>query len=950
MASPQQETLPLFGDQPQLQPLLMLMDGHAMVHRSFRAISAQRHLTVSTTGEDVTGVYGFVNVFLRSLREWSPTHCAIAFDTRAPTFRHLRFEAYKAQRPPSPPELRHQFQRVKELMEAFGVQVFEVDGFEADDVIGTISRQAEEQGIDTVILTGDRDTFQLITPRVRVDLSYSVQDRKIYDEAELSARYSGLAAAQQPDFKALLGDSSDNIPGVPRVGEKRAIALLNEYNDLEGIYDHLEQVKPASVQLSLGQNRELAFENRVLTTIFREAPVELDLTAARFGQYQRKPVVDLLTELEFFSVVNRLPSQAGGFGSSGAFAAPEQVTGEVPERGVSQAEYETVQTQEQLDAMVRKLREAGSFAFDTETTGRDPMRADLVGLSFATAPGRAWYIPVGHQQGSQLPLEQVLAEIRPLMESPQLGKSAHNANFDLMMLANYGINAQNVDHDTMIAAHLLGKTGIRLKNLALEVLGEEMTPITKLIGTGKKQITFDHVPIDAATPYAAADADMTGRLRSVFEPQVKNQKGLARLMSDMELPLVPVLVDMQRQGIKVDPGVLHEMSQDLNQQIQQVEEDFRQTIREKVGGLSVNINSPLQLSDLLFKELGLPRTRRTKTGYSTDANALQDLKSRLTDADINASIEGMQVVDQILEYRQISKLKSTYVDALPGMVNSATGRIHTSYNQTGSATGRVSSSDPNLQNIPIRTELGRQVRRAFVAPDAPQWLLFSADYSQIELRVLAHLSQDPGLLEAFKKGEDIHSATASSMFEVPINQVDSEMRRIAKVLNFGVIYGLSAHGISQQTGFSREEGNNFIESYFAKYPGISEYLERVKASARETQYVETLLGRRRSVPEINASNFNVRGAAERMAINMPIQGTAADIMKLAMIRVHRRLAEERLRAKMLLQVHDELVFEVPQEEMETLKDLVFDEMPAAMDLDVTLKVEAKWGETWGDME
>jgi len=943
MPSPQQETLPLFGDQP--QPLLMLMDGHAMVHRSFRAISAQRHLTVSATGEDVTGVYGFINVFLRSLREWSPTHCAIAFDTRAPTFRHLRFEAYKAQREPSPPELRHQFQRVKELMEALAVPVFEVDGFEADDVIGTICRQAEEQGIDTVILTGDRDTFQLITPRVRVDLSYSIQDRKIYDEAELSVRYSGLTAAQQPDFKALLGDSSDNIPGVPRVGEKRAIALLNEFNDLEGIYDHLEEVRPPSVQQSLEEYRERAFENRVLTTISREAPVQLDLTATRFGQYQRKPVVDLLTELEFFSVVNRLPSQSDSSGSSGSSAASE----EVPGRGVSQAQYETVQTQEQLEGMVRELREAGSFAFDTETTGTDPMRADLVGLSFATSPGRAWYVPVGHQQGNQLPLEQVLAEVRPLMESEQLGKSAHNANFDLMMLANYGINAQNVDHDTMIAAHLLGKTGIGLKNLALEVLGEEMTPITELIGKGRKQTTFDQVSIEAATPYAAADADMTGRLRSVFEPQVNNQ-GLAHLMSDMELPLVPVLVDMQRQGIKVDPGVLHEMSRDLNEQIQHVEEEFRQTIKEKVGGLSVNINSPQQLSDLLFQTLALPRTRRTKTGYSTDANALQDLKSRLTDADVNASIEGIQVVDQILEYRQIAKLKSTYVDALPEMVNPATGRIHTSYNQTGSATGRVSSSDPNLQNIPIRTELGRQVRRAFVAPDAPQWLLFSADYSQIELRVLAHLSQDPGLLEAFRRGEDIHSATASSMFEVPINEVDSEMRRIAKVLNFGVIYGLSAHGISQQTGFSREEGSTFIENYFAKYPGISEYLERVKASARENQYVETLLGRRRSVPEINASNFNVRGAAERMAINMPIQGTAADIMKLAMIRVHRRLAEESLRAKMLLQVHDELVFEVPQEEMETLKELVFDEMPAAMDLDVTLKVEAKWGETWGDME
>ncbi|MCI0792955.1 MAG: DNA polymerase I, partial [Chloroflexi bacterium] len=815
--------------------------------------------------------------------------------------------------------------RVKQLMRGFGVPIFEADGYEADDIIGTLSLQAELQGIDTIILTGDRDTFQLISPKVRVDLSYSIQNRKTYDEAELAVRYSGLTSAQQPDFKALLGDTSDNIPGVPRVGEKRAIGLLNEFHDLEGIYANLDQVKPPSVKQSLEENRDLAFENRILTTINRDSPVELDLDASQFGAYDRNAVVEVLTELEMFSVINRLPAPTGEQGS------PEGAQVSAPSIG-SDRDYVSVQTEAQLDALADALQEAGSFSFDTETTSLDPMRADLVGLSFSVEPGKAWYVPVGHREGIQLPLETVLARLRPLLESTELAKCAHNANYDVSVLANHGVQCRNVDFDTMIAAHLLGKSALGLKNLSLDVLGQEMTPITALIGTGRKQITFDQVDIETALPYAAADADMTGRLRATLEPQVANQD-LTHLMTDMELPLVPVLVTMQRHGIKLDSGALHEMSRDLTQQMGQVEVDLYESI-----GHTVNINSPQQLSDLLFNELGLPRTKRTKTGYSTDANSLESLK-------------GLHpVVDNILEFRQISKLKSTYVDALPEMVNPQTGRVHTSYNQTGSATGRMSSSDPNLQNIPIRTELGRQVRKAFVAEGAPDWLLFSADYSQIELRVLAHLSQDPGLLEAFRRGEDIHASTASLMFDVAINDVTADMRRVAKVLNFGVIYGLSPHGIAQQTGFSREEGTKFIETYFNKYPGISEYIESVKAQARETQYVETMMRRRRYLPEINASNFNVRGAAERMAINMPIQGTAADIMKLAMIRVQNRLEKEQLRTKMLLQVHDELVFEMPQEEMDALKELVFDEMPAAMELDVTLKVDAKWGYNWGDME
>ena len=916
-------SMPLFA--PERQPLLMIMDGHAMVHRSFRAISQQRNLTSSATGEDTTGVYGFTNVFLRALQEWNPVYCAIAFDTSAPTFRHQQFEEYKAQREPTPPELRPQFDRVKQLMAAFGVPVFELNGWEADDVIGTLTLQAEEAGVDSVILTGDRDTFQLVSPRVRVDLASSIQDRRVYDEAELAERYSGLSAAQQPDFKALVGDSSDNIPGVPRVGEKRAASLLTDYGSLEGIYENLEAVKPPSVKTALGENRDRAFENRRLMTIDRQAPVSLDLEQCRFWQYDRRDVVTLLTELEFFTVVPRVPQPDGS----------DVLESDAEDRKVLDTDYTVVQTREQLESMIAAIEETGSFAFDTETTDLDAMRADLVGLSFATAPGRAWYVPVGHREEQQLPLESVLASVRPLFESPDVAKCAHNANYDMTVLANHGVRFANVDFDTMIAAHLLGRNynQLGLKDLSLNELGHEMTPITDLIGRGRKQITFDHVDIAAASDYAAADADITLRLREELEPRVE-RNDLRGLMDDTEMELVPVLVTMQRHGIRMDSGVLHEMSADMFQQMGEIESGIYGSV-----GHEVNLNSPAQLSDLLFKELGLPRTKRTKTGhYSTDANSLESLK-------------GMHpVVDQILEYRQVAKLKSTYVDALPQMVNPHTGRVHTSYNQTGSATGRISSSDPNLQNIPIRTELGRQVRRAFVADGAPEWQLFSADYSQIELRVLAHMSQDSGLLDAFRRGEDIHNATASLMFEVPLNEVDSEMRRIAKVLNFGVIYGLSPHGISQQTGFSREQGKEFIDTYFAKYPGISDYLEGVKAQARADQYVETLMGRRRYLPDINSSNFNTRGAAERMAINMPIQGTAADIMKLAMVRVQRRLDAEEMQTKMLLQVHDELVFETPSEELRALQDLVFDEMPAAMDMDVTLKVDAKWADNWGDME
>ena len=919
-----QETIPML--MPGDKPLLMIIDGHALVHRSWNAIRVRQHLSVSKTGEDITAVYGFNNTFLKAIQDWNPTHCAIAFDLPGPTFRHLRYQEYKAQRPGTPPELVPQFGRVKQLMRAFDVPIFEADGYEADDIIGTLCRHAEEQAIEAIVLTGDTDTFQLVSPWVRVALHYSIQEQKVYDETGIRARYGGLTPAQQPDLKGLKGDSSDNIPGVPGVGDKTAIRLLAAFHSLEGIYYNLEEVTPPKLQNTLLSSRDQAFLGRELTTIVRDAPVELDLEACRFWTYDRKDVIDLFRELEFTSAVRRVPEPMESPKAPKTSAEAKVI------KKPSATEYLLVDTRDKLDDLLGELSAAGSFAFDTETTSADPVRGDLVGLSFSTVPGRAWYVPVGHSTGPQLPVEEVMARLKPLLESTQLSRAAHNGNFDLTVIGNYGVRPDSLDFDTMVAAHILGRKALSLKSLALDVLDVEMSPISELIGTGRKQTTMAKVSTEQAKDYACCDADMTGRLRRALEEDVRRE-GFWDLMSQVEMPLVPVLVSMQRSGIALDAGLLHEMSRDLDQQVKQLEVYVYDLV-----GHTVNLNSPQQLSDLLFNELGLPKTKRTKTGYSTDANALEVLKGK------------HPVIDGILDYRQLSKLKSTYVDSLPEMVNPHTGRLHTSYNQVGSATGRMSSSDPNLQNIPVRTDLGLQVRRTFVPQGAPDWILFSADYSQIELRVLAHLSEDGELVEAFLRGEDVHSATASLMYDVPIGQVTSDMRRIAKVLNFGVIYGLSAFGIAQQTEFSPEEGHKFIDTYFSTYPGIRGYLDSVKQSAREVGYVETALGRRRYTPDINGSNYVVRQAAERAAVNMPIQGTAADIMKLAMIRVYRRMQDEELRARMLLQVHDELMFEVPVEEVETLTELVYQEMPRAMEMNVPLKVDVKTGYNWGDMK
>ena len=918
------------------KPLLMLMDGHALVHRAWHAI--REPLTVSATGEDVRGVYGFVNSFIRSLQDWEPTHCAIAFDLPAPTFRHERFKEYKAHRPPTPPELRSQFERVRQLIDAFEIPVYQCEGYEADDVLGTLCRQAEEQEIETVILTGDSDTLQLVSPWVRVFMSSSVQQAKVYDVAGVKDRFGGLGPEAVADIKALQGDSSDNIPGVPGVGVKTAVSLVSKFGDIEQIIAHVDEVTPPRAQKNIREGVEQLRESKVLTTIVRDAPVTLDLDATRFWQYDLSKVVGFLTELEFRSVVPRIPAPAGGptEGEQQSF----DTTADAPE-----VDYRIVDTPEALETLVSELDTVQGFAFDTETTAVDAMSADLVGLSFSNAPHAGWYLPVGHREGRQLALTEVLDALRLVLESEAVPKVAHNANYDMTVLKNHGVEVRGVTFDTMIAAALLGRRSIGLKQLALNELGIEMTELSDLIGTGRSQISMADVQIGQAAEYAAADADLTWQLWPRFEQELET-KDSTRAMQEVEMPLLPVLVRMQESGVSVDAELLTRMSEKLGEDMARIQDEMYQTV-----GRPFNLNSAQQLSDVLFNQLRLPPTKKRQRGFATDAASLEGLKATL-DAGKGGDVDpaAYQVLDHILNFRQLSKIKSTYTDSLPGLVNQRTGRIHTSYNQVGSATGRVSSNDPNIQNIPVRTELGNEVRKGFVARDWPEWTLLGADYSQIELRILAHISQDPALLQAFYDGKDIHAATASLVYGVSHDEVDAEMRRIAKILNFGVVYGISPYGISQRAALSVEEGKSFIDTYFGSYPGIRDYIDDIKAKAKSQGYIETLMGRKRYVPEINSGNFPSRSSAERVAINTPIQGTAADVIKLAMIKLQSRMDEMGLRSLMIVQVHDELIFEVPSEEMEDMQAIVLDIMPRAMELAVPLEVDLKSGQNWGVMD
>jgi len=947
-------------------PLFLLIDGHAIV---FRAWFAMRDHLITSSGQNTTGASGFMTMLLKTIREQNPTHIAVTFDTKAPTFRKDLSPAYKAHRQEVDPALHEQIPIVKEILAPMGIPVYEYDGFEADDLIGTLSKQASEKGMKTLILTGDADQLQLVDEKTSLLMYTGFGEMRTYDPEGVAERYDGLGPEYVAEIKALEGDSSDNIPGVPGVGKKSARTVLAKLGHFPSLFNNLSQIElieglrgAKRAMNLLDEHRETAAEALVLTTIVRDVPIDFDAEKSKFGQFDREAVIKILMNYELRLVANRMPrsestqlnetkadnndiAETSAKRASGQLDMIDDLSSSVSVEALTQAdppkplgEYEIVTDMASLQTMIDQLHKNGEFAFDTETTGLNPMTSDLVGLSFAIKTGHAWYVPVGHTEGTQVSFSEGLTLLRPLFEDESINKIAHNANFDLMVLGTAGIDVKTLGFDTMIAAALCGYRSIGLKQLSLELFNQNMTDIKTLIGVGKKQITMAEVPIEQAGPYAASDADFTWRLYENLKQEIQDHQA-DYINKEVEIPLLPVIIEMQRNGMIIDKAALADMSEQLGTEVELI----KQATTSVIGGRKLNLASNQQVADLLIGELGAPKTRKTKTGWSMDANALEKIQES---PGLDDRI--YQIADAVLKFRELTKLKSTYVDALPLLANPNTQRVHTSFNQVGSATGRLSSNDPNVQNIPVRTELGRKVRKAFVSDFANGWQFLAADYSQIELRILAHLSQDPALLEAFENGEDIHASTARAMYGV--QDVRADQRRIAKILNFGVIYGLGPIGVARQTDLTRKQGQEFIDLYFGKYPGIRNYIEQAKQSARETGYAETVIGRRRYLPDINAGHPGHRAAAERVSVNMPIQGTAADVIKLAMINISNEMKIQKMQSKMSIQVHDELIFEIAPGELMEMQMMVTTMMPEAMDLTVPLLVEAKTGPTWGDMD
>lgn len=932
---------------------LVLLDSHALIHRAYHAIPP--NLT-SPTGEPTNATYGFTSTLLKVLNDLKPDCIAATFDV-GHSFRREQFKEYKGTRPKLPDDLAVQLSRSRDVVAAFGIPAFGVDKYEADDLLGTLAKQAKEHEVESVIVTGDTDTFQLVNENTLIYYYVGrTGEMLLYDQDKVKERY-GLDPAQMIDYKALKGDASDNIPGVPGVGEKTATKLVQTYGSVENIYEHIDSVEP-KLRDKLAAVKEQVMRGKQLVTIVTDAPVQLDLDACRVTQYDRERVVKFFREMGFRSLIDRLPGGAP-HATQGELLPETEIPFEKPEVDTTPKDYHLVDNHSALDALVAKLNSAAEFVVDVETTDTDPMRAELVGIAIGVGHGEAYYIPLSRagQQAEkgrgQLTLEgapvddasrhspldtgHVLEKLKPIFENQSISKFAHNVKYDAAVLAQAGVETRGIAFDTMIAANLVEPTpqSIGLKNLVFAKFGAEMTEIEALIGKGKKQISMADVDIAQISDYACADADYTFRLVDYYKPELA-QHDAEKLFYDVEMPLVPVLMEIERTGVLLDLDVLSKMSADLAARMRELEKEIQVTL-----GM-INLASPQQLGDALLNKIKLPASKlpKTRTGQvSTAAEVLDGLRDE------------HPVISLILEHRELAKLKGTYVDALPALVNPKTGRVHTDYNQTGVVTGRVSSSNPNLQNIPIRTELGRQVRRAFIAPRGSK--LVGGDYSQVELRVLAHITRDPGLLEAFARGEDIHASTAARLFNVPLDKVDARMRRLGKSINFGIAYGITDYGIASRTELSIEESRELMDNYFTQYARVKEYIDNTKREAHERGYVQTLLGRRRYFPELKTTSrvhVGARNAAEREAINMPIQGSAADIIKLAMIRLHRELHAKSLRARMTLQVHDELVLECPDEEVPVVAPLVHEIMENAYPLESKLKVDVNVGANWDEMK
>ncbi|MEW5928501.1 MAG: DNA polymerase I [Gemmatimonadota bacterium] len=917
------------------RPRLYLIDGYALIYRAFFALISRP--LISARGENTSAAWGVTKFLLKVIEQHEPDYLGMVFDAGT-SDRHVIYPEYKATREKMPTELDGSLPRIRQLVDAFHVPIVELPGFEADDVIGTLARLAAEQELETVIVSGDKDFYQLIRPHVCL-LNPGRGGPQAVEEEWVDTRNAherlGVAPEHVVDYLGLIGDTSDNVPGVWGIGPKTAIQLIEQFGGIDQILARTGEITAKRAREALEAHRDDALLSRQLVTIRTDLPMELDLEALRRKEPDRAKLKELFLELDFHSLVR-------DYGAPAPEAKPAMATS-----------YRLVQTAEEARALAERMRAAGSVSLDTETSSTDPVRADLIGISVALEPGEAYYLPFAHclpggGQGELLEegggeerpapepptclpplLGEEMAPLVAAIESPEVEKVGQNLKYDLLVFRRAGVRLEGIGFDTMIASYLLdpGRREHGMDSLALQYLDHRTVTYEEVAGKGKAQIPFAWVPLERARDYAAEDADVTLRLRDVFAPELEKLH-LDDLFRRIEMPLVEVLAEMEWNGIRIDEPFFHELHRRLLGQLEAV----RAQIHAEAGG-EFNINSNPQLREILFDRLKLPVIKRTKTGASTDVEVLQTLAA-----------QGHRLPELLMEYRQLDKLVSTYVDALPRMVNPETGRIHTSFNQTVAATGRLSSTDPNLQNIPIRTELGAEIRRGFVPQEGH--VFFSADYSQIELRILAHYSEDPAFVEAFRQGEDIHRQTAALIFGVAKEEVTREMRDRAKTVNFAVIYGIGAFSLGNRLGISNAEGKQFIDAYFERFPGVRAYLDRQIELARAQGFVETLTGRRRYIPEITARNFSVRAFGERAATNAPIQGSSADIIKIAMIDIHRELKRGDLRAKMLLQVHDELLFEVPREQVDDLRAMVKARMEGAIELKVPLLVETGVGTNW----
>lgn len=921
---------------------IYLLDGHALAYRAFFALMNTGSRFQTHSGEPTAGTYGFTNILLRIIEQDDPEYLAVAFDT-GKTFRHDLYKEYKATREKMPDELIPQIERIRTLVDTFNIPRLEMPGYEADDVLGSVAQLAVKEGFGVKIITGDRDLLQLVNDRIIVNLTGSKMSEAQDYLREDVKKALDVYPEQVVDYKALVGDTSDNIPGVKGVGQKTASRLLEDFPHLDDIYAGLEKITGKTHTL-LEEGKESAYLSYELAKIKTDLPVKVDFEQARTREVDIEKVIALLKELEFRSSIDRVKKifhvqEPIGNGSSqlDLFSIPSQ-----PVNITIESQYDLnaklVDTAETMNDLVRSLEQAEYLSLDTETTSTDPMLADLVGISLATQAGTGYYIPVGHKTGEkQLLLEQVRAALDPFFIKDSLKKIGHHLKYDCIVLMNHGFSIKPLTFDTMIAAWLLEPSSHRLglKTLAEIELGVTMTHIEELIGSGKNQLSMADIPAKKVAPYAAADAEVPLKLMQLLKERLEKNH-LLDVFEKIEMPLVPVLIDMERTGISIDTHFFKEYSQELTTRMHEIEKEIYQTL-----GYPININSTQQLSKALFQDLGLKNPdpgNKTKSGhYSTSASVLEEMRGQHA------------VVDLVLEYRELAKLVSTYLDTLPKQVNPLTHKIHTSFSQTGSVTGRLASSEPNLQNIPTRTELGHQVRKGFIA-DAGQ-VLVSVDYSQIELRVVAHMSQDQSMLEAFRKGMDIHATTAAAIYNVPIEEVTKDQRRHAKAINFGLIYGMSAFGLSRTTDLTLAEAENFVKTYFERFPNVKTYLDGIRRQAATIGYVETMLGRRRYFPNLkNPINAQAKAREEREAINAPIQGTAADILKIAMIHLGPALQKANLHAKMLIQVHDELVLECPEKETQLTIAVVKETMENAYKLDIPLNTDARYGTNWAELK